>query len=368
MKDNMNEDFLSRYGIAFLLVVGSGLVLVCLRVDQLHQFADPLIVCLSVIGPFAAWRHQSTAACMFTLLFLILSCNVESRNVYTVLGGIIVVGLIVARGGRILVGGFFGIILCYIAVTEPFQGQFYPNDFEETVVMIALIFGSISAGSYVRSAERKNTEVEHKAEEAKKRQRDALVKTLHDSVASTLTSSVMRAENARYNDDITEELQAEMELLASENRKAIEEIRELIRILNMDSLEEVIAPISLGAQVDSMVELLESHGFTVIVEKDAAVPAKTYRKRLIDLPIMRELGSNVLKYGVPGSEVRVSIVAEKHGTVVSVKNEIGTTRQPSYLSTGLGLNQICNAVVNDGGEFTSSLDGDVWNVTWFIPD
>ena len=83
---------------------------------------------------------------------------------------------------------------------------------------------------------------------------------------------------------------------------------------------------------------------------------------------MNELASNVIKYGVPGSEVLVEMTANEGGVLVTVSNRIANGRSASYLSSGLGLGQIHKLVTDKGGEFFSFSRGDFWVSSWLIPE
>ena len=328
--------------------------------------ASTLVVLVSIAGVITVKRYPYFSCCLFVFLYLLLSYEREVRNVFTVLGAIAVTGFL-AYMGRIRWAVIYGVVLFVIAVTELFEGIFIPDSIENVLFNLIMLVSAIGIGAYLHRVERKAREEKMRAEEIRKQQRKILIKTLHDSVARSLTSAVMRAESISFSPGIPEDKKEELELIAEESRKAIEEVRTLIRVLDEDELELPAVRTHLGDQVGYFVNLLESHGFTVTLIKDDTLLEQARRLEPLSLPVMPELASNVLKHSTPASEVIARIERRDDDILITVTNEIAATRTPSYLSTGIGLAQIREEVVKAGGEFESKSEGELWVTTWEFP-
>ncbi|MDO5098781.1 MAG: histidine kinase [Corynebacterium sp.] len=330
------------------------------------DIASTLVVLVSIAGIFMVRRYPHFSCCLFVFLYLVLSYEREVRNVITILGAIAVTGFL-AYMSRIRWAIAYGVVFFAISVTEIFEGIFVPESIENVLFTLIMFISTIGIGSYLHKAERKSREEKLRAEEAKKRQRKILIKTLHDSVARSLTSAVMRAEGISFGPGIPEDKKEELELIAEESRRAIEEVRTLIRLLDEDELELPAVKTNLADQIGYFVNLLESHGFNVTVVKDDSIFARAYKLEPLSLPVMPELASNVLKYGASDSEVLVKVERCDEDIVVTVTNKIAATRSTSYLSTGIGLAQIREEITREGGSFESVSKGELWVTTWEFP-
>ena len=270
MISDVAEGRFAKSGLAIALIVFSALIFLCRQYEQLEGVTRILVSLVSIGAVFTGFWYPRLVGWLFVYLYLVASYDPSVRNLFTVLGGVLAAGL-VAHSGRLLLAILFGAILSYIAATDIFRGEFFPVALDSSTIFVLLYFGSIVTGWYVKVIKRRNAEERKKAEEEKRRERDALVKMLHDSVAGTLTSSVMRAEGVCFSPEVPDVEKAALALIADENRKAIEQVRELIRALSEDSVEESVTAVSLTEQVNYMVNLLVSHDFTVSVQRDEAL-------------------------------------------------------------------------------------------------
>lgn len=181
--------------------------------------------------------------------------------------------------------------------------------------LLAIFLFAPLIGGYIHGARERNHEAERvRFEAALQRHRRATIHSLHDSVASTLTSSILRAESLALEPDISPSIKENIQLISQENRKAITQIRELIQVLHSENMEysSLQVDTTFEEQLNEFETLLRSHNFNVETangelsrEVIASVPVLT-------MPVMRELAANIIKYGVSGSRVYVDIsVSEK---------------------------------------------------------
>lgn len=236
--------------------------------------------------------------------------------------------------------------------------------------LLAIFLFAPLIGGYIHGARERNHEAERvRFEAALQRHRRATIHSLHDSVASTLTSSILRAESLALEPDISPSIKENIQFISQENRKAITQIRELIQVLHSENMEysSLQVDTTFEEQLNEFETLLRSHNFNVETangelsrEVIASVPVLT-------MPVMRELAANIIKYGVSGSRVYVDITVSEKSLFVEVRSTIGAAQSPTYLSTGLGLKEIQREMKIHDGEFIWGSEGNEWFSHWTIP-
>ena len=236
--------------------------------------------------------------------------------------------------------------------------------------LLAIFLFAPLIGGYIHGARERNHEAERvRFEAALQRHRRATIHSLHDSVASTLTSSILRAESLALEPDISPSIKENIQLISQENRKAITQIRELIQVLHSENMEYASLQVdtTFEEQLNEFETLLRSHNFNVETangelsrELIASLPGLT-------IPVLRELAANIIPYGVSGSRVYVDITVSEKSLFVEVRSTIGAAQSSTYLSTGLGLKEIQKEMKLHDGEFTWGSQGNEWFSHWTIP-
>lgn len=342
-------------------------LLALLLLDENFRNSRVSIILVSLVGVACALKTPRMAGLFFCVIFLCLCYDGEARNIVTVLGAIGVVGII-SYHGYLYSSISIGFFLFYIGSTEIFEGKFLPKALDGAVVLALLTIGAIIVGFIGEKKKRQLLEDKKKAKEALQLHREAAVRTLHDSVAGTLTSSILRAESLALEPGLNPEIKDTIQLISEENRKAMAEVRTLIRLMNDD--EAIIAEYqlqqALSKQISEFKELLESHEFKVrtttknlTLERLSAIPS-------LSMPIMSELAANIIKYGVPHSAVDLELVATPDGLRITTRNDIAPAQSSSVLSTGLGLKEIESRAAEHGGRFTYGVKHDQWETVWEI--
>lgn len=116
--------------------------------------------------------------------------------------------------------------------------------------------------------------------------RETLARTLHDSVATSLTSVIMRAETLSIQQGVATDIQAELAAMAAQARDSMKEVRDLLRILNNDSPPRSSdSEPSVANQLYQIANFLKAHGFTV--ETTGASPSLLFSAD--SLVILREV-------------------------------------------------------------------------------
>ena len=122
--------------------------------------------------------------------------------------------------------------LWYLAQTDSPSGVYFPVSIETAIFLFVLLLVAWAVGWILRAflitrerqADRLKAELE--------RERERTVKALHGSVASSLTSVVLRSEAlAMSGDDQTAKA---AKLIAEDARRSMQEVRQLIRFMRSD--------------------------------------------------------------------------------------------------------------------------------------
>ncbi|WP_430869281.1 histidine kinase [Corynebacterium striatum] len=191
--------------------------------------------------------------------------------------------------------------------------------------------------------------------------RETLARTLHDSVATSLTSVIRRAETLSIKQGIEADTQAELAAMAAQARDSMKEVRDLLRILNNDSPPRSSdSEPSVANQLYQIANFLKTHGFTV--ETAGASPSLLFSAD--SLVILREIptetATNIIKYAEPRSTVNLTI--EDHGghVTISFVNAVSSSTQNLRLATGLSLPTISRLAENLGGSIRTVSSSVQW--------
>ncbi|EEI64417.1 histidine kinase [Corynebacterium glucuronolyticum] len=271
---------------------------------------------------------------------------------------------------RFSVATAFGLLVCVLGVINPKTGDYKPELLAFTIWGLLLLAALIIGRAWKLEAKKKAELVNRWRRETQTR-RDQLAQILHDSVVSSLTSSVMRSEAlslAHSSDDL---LRRELQEIAKDNRISMVYARELLRALKSPSDHPDTPSIeSLNSILAEMTARLKSCGFMVdmVVEgKNATFSASTLQA------IHRaafESTTNVLKFAKPRSTVKVICRRNADFFSFSVTNVIADQSEvPRYLllSSGLGLDYLESTVTNANGKVISESDGSTWTLEVLLP-
>lgn len=219
-------------------------------------------------------------------------------------------------------------------------------------------------------------------------QRKILAELLHDSVASSLTSTVLRTEALALQERSSNETLADsLESLAEQSRQSISEVRELMRILkSQEALSDPKIPISANEGLQEFQYRLQLHGFVIqfgagltpeavhqqpqllqSADSDSssftrfADHLKKYAaNQLFIYNVLSEGATNIIKYGSQYSPVIVSTTLSPQTVEMTIWNEqrfdIQNVTQDSALSTEMGLTSLqAQSEIAKGSVSTSEL-------------
>ena len=233
-----------------------------------------------------------------------------------------------------------------------------------------------------------------------------LAESLHDNVASSLTSVVMKSETLGLQIDALRKRQPEtgatvssddladlgmresLDFIAEEGRTAMTQLRELLNALTTTDWQKPGNPALRPAEsVEQAIRLLKNHGFTVQFRNEAQATSLSSREFAALLPdgnqqrmlIQRALfegTTNILKYAKPGSTVEFAIRSSRRRVILYIRNlckaadELPAKRK-TIMSSGLGLESLtqwANRTKGSArGHLVDSQAGPLWSLDVEIP-
>lgn len=354
---------------------GSALV-VCVVVGILG-----LLICDAPDGITAVILHIAvilTAGCTlisplpsavaFAILLQVAATHPDLQSPVVFFGTLAVVGIL-ALCLRPPISALCALLLWYLALAEVIGGEFIPDDLEVSAVLGAFIVVVWVGGLVIRETlivrRRESVQYQQQIED----ERDRAVKALHGSVAASLTSVVLRSESMAMN--ATDKNREESLLIAEDARRAMREVRELIRFMRTNEESEFDAgeyqgPPDLLNHLVTIIGKLRSHGFTVVDSgiNEAVLSGVQMRD---GYTVFRELKTNILKYADRSAPVIVAAVREEDAVTLAIQNSIAENTPDVTMTTEIGLQEAINLVKRDGGTLTFSQSGSTWRSEFTFP-
>lgn len=343
------------------------LATVILPADLALPFAYGLCA-LSVVVTF---RNPVAGCSLFVLIFAMAVVEPSLRSFGVVFGSFVAIG-ITSFVGRYWLAVITSVLLAVIGnirFNESFELSPDPVAFG---LVSFLMLASGLTGAFVGIRERKFREEEQRAQHCEIVRKKAAVRTLHDSVASSLTSVVMRAETLKLDPCLREEHHDIVSAISEDTRKAMEEVRQLIRKLNDDEWSISAEPLVEGDDpVEEFINYISGHGFTVNVRDSDGVLADLPRRLPEAGLLLRELATNLIKYANPHYDVELCATnGQGQDFAFTMTNECLDKQTQIHLSTGLGLQELEHIVARSGGKLIYWHTGTRWHtkVTLFDGD
>ncbi|MBA1838202.1 hypothetical protein GC584_09760 [Corynebacterium sp. zg912] len=259
--------------------------------------------------------------------------------------------------------------LWYLAQTDFPSGVYFPISFETAIFLFVLLLVAWTVGwifrafliTRERQAERLKAELE--------RERERTVKALHGSVASSLTSVVLRSEAlAMSGDDQTAKA---AKLIAEDARRSMQEVRQLIRFMRSDdpadfSENNAMSTPTLDDCLRTFSDTLRSHGYTVTESGMHGEGLNSIALRHAP-SAFREIQTNVIKYADKHRPVIVAAVEDDHDVQILVQNFGAPQKQKVEMSTGVGLGEVASLLAEDGATLDAGYHGDAFRYHLTVP-
>lgn len=346
----------------FYSIAGVGcIILVMLTVTVDKNFLTPGALVLASLGvsltPLAI-RRPLAAACGYGALFALAMWCPDWRSFLLLAWSPVIVGIVAFRT-RWLWALPPAVVYTYLVTTDPSIN--YLPDFDPLNLSTPLILYAVAI--VIGAALRKTRDQRLAAEQRAAQQREALMTALHDSVAATLTSVVMRSETLALTQ--TDPSAADSaEAIANDARRAIGEVRDLLRVMKNESVTQGVK--SLEEDLDTMVSFLNSHGFHCEAQINVGKNGELALPEKLSL-VFSELAINILKYARPESRVSIEATGSSKSIDLVITSEIAAQQSRQYMTTNLGLGEIARRVRRMHGNFGSGKEGDHWITRLSLP-
>lgn len=299
----------------------------------------------------------------YLVLFVILSVQPETNVAVITLMAPFFAAFVAYRGHLVaaLCGSF---LILGSASINPLEGIFLPSDWlAATIWAVILGAGNATGYAFYRVVEAKNGVVSEDND-----LRDSLARVLHDSVATPLTSVVVRAETLSIRKGIEEDVVTDIKFLAEQARDSMRKVRSFLQ-----DLENGVETRSLESQqvfheqLRIFYNFLKEHGFTVQAPVDSTELQLGAERLLVLREVLVEIATNILKYAKPRSQVTIGISEVDGYTLISFENIISSEDMGSDFSTGLGLQMMSQSLRGIGGASCVAASDTTWRLKVKLP-
>lgn len=320
---------------------------------------------LAVATISCAQRWPLMSGAVLIGLFVVVSADESLRSAVTLFSAPFLVAS-VAFAGRFRAALAFAMVLGYISMTSPFTDKWLPYDLTGTAIYSTTIVAGLWAGIYFRRQRLQHAAYQQRVKAELEEHNERLTTALHDSVATTLTSVIMRAETLGLTSAHNPDVQRTSELIADETRQAMQEVRHLIQVMRDDD-RTTAEPLNrtIAEQVAVTSRLLRSHGFDVRGDDTACNLTGSFPPGFEQA--FAEIATNAIKYGEPGTAIDISVQETGEHLAVHMSNVVGSRHAPRYLTSRFGLSSARRLVARHGGAFSARQEGEKWIVDMELP-
>ena len=189
---------------------------------------------------------------------------------------------------------------------------------------------SLAFNEMLDRLERERRDSARRALDAQEDERRRMARELHDEIGQTLTGVVLQLETLEAR--APEELRAELRSLEAAARAGIEEVRDLVRRLRPEALDDFglrSALVSLGSG------LAEHSGLRVLPRLDGELPTLSREDELVVYRVAQESLVNVVRHA-RATRAELSLQAENGAVVLRVRDD-GKGIDAAGLRSGNGV-------------------------------
>lgn len=286
---------------------------------------------------------------------------------------------IVVTQGLLTVGLFVVIVHWALSVVDPVDQVLYIDAASLVMVgFILLVAYSIGWNRY--NQVQRQQYLRDSLARQEREQRLELARELHDSVATSLTSVVMRAQALSLAEEGAgnTEAQSQLEGISDTSRDALDQLRTMLRLLNEEPASTSFRSRGdsqpLRKSLSTMSKEMRAHGLKVSTNVDLPwnVNRAANRPTMPEAPstavpwfdrdvvgkVLTEMASNAVKHAQPHSTVVVDCYVDGTCLVLIMSNDIGETSSSEgdpVLSSGLGLGSMQARASKAGGVLKSGM-------------
>ncbi|HIW92260.1 MAG TPA: hypothetical protein H9870_11440 [Candidatus Corynebacterium avicola] len=349
---------------------------------QLWMLEEPIgplhiLVVVLIVGDVALAARLPIVASVLSL-FLLASIPVFGglAPLFIVFYAALIVEIVVAQG-MFTVGLFVIIAQWAMSTVDPVNQVFYIDLF--SLVMVGLILvAAYSIGWNRYNLLQRQQYLRESLARQEREQRLELARELHDSVATSLTSVVMRSQALSLAEEGSgnTETQSQLEGISDTSRDALDQLRTMLRLLNEEpastSFRRRGDSQPLKKSFSTVSKEMRAHGLKVSTNLDLPwnVNRAANRPSMPEVPstafpwfdrdtvgkVLTEMASNAAKHARPHSTVVVDCYVDGTCLVLIMTNDIdehSPSEGDATLSSGLGLGSMQARASKAGGVLKS---------------
>lgn len=343
-----------------------------------EESLTPASVATAVVGVVlvaTAARWPLTTA-MLSVPFVVASSYLAGdTGTYSIFFIVIIIEVVTA-------GGLAGVGLMMVpahagASTIDFSARSFDTDPTVMLVILVMLGTGYLIGRNRLSQEIRDADLRESLARSQRNQRLALARDLHDSVATSLTSVVMRSEALQLTapDDADAAVRDGLEDISRTSRAALEQLRTMLRLLNSESDDsddtgEQPDPPTVRASLDATSQELRAHRLKVRTRialghsDDPDVDRETLAR------ILTEMTSNAVKHSPDRAEVLLTCSRDARTVRVTMVNPVkpGSADSDPVLTSHLGIGSMTARAQAAGGVLDAGLSEDrIWQTAVTLP-
>lgn len=313
-----------------------------------------------------SWFSPVAASVGFGVLLQIAAANSLLRSPLVIVA-VLAIAAITGLRTTMPKSAICAVLLWYLIQTDLSEGIYFPIDLD-TAIFIGLMIAAAWGGAVaLRTTLVTRTRDAQVFQDQLEEERERTVKALHGSVAASLTSVVLRSESLAMAS--SGDMARSAQLIADDARRAMQEVRELIRFMRDDELPDRAMSndaIPVIQALTTLVATLRSHGFTVIeTGLNDEVIEGLYLRHISE--VCREIQTNIMKYADPESPVIVAALRDDTAVTIAVQNTIAARQRDVHMTTGIGLDDAADLMRQDGAGLNHGYEGTQWRYELVIP-
>ncbi|WP_148263210.1 sensor histidine kinase [Corynebacterium variabile] len=325
-------------------------------------------------------RWPQTMAALSVPFAAASSYVAEDGSTYAVFFIVIIIEVVTAAG--LATAGLLLVLVHTALSMVDFSGGAVNADPTVLVVVLAILGTGHLIGRNRLTQELRSADLRRTLADSQRRQRLGMARELHDSVATSLTSVVMRSQTleltATGNDNA--EIHEGLEDISRTSREALEQVRTMLRLLNSeiqsgpDSTESAPPP-TVRAGLATATRELRAHRLrvtsTITLPRTGEPPVD---RRTLSR-VLTEMTSNAVKHSPNHATVEIRCRTMDGALIVSMTNPVvpaGDGEMDPALTTHLGIGSMtARATAAEGhltaGPITQDSDTQVWRTTVTLP-
>lgn len=276
-----------------------------------------------------------------------------------------------------------GYAFAYFVVLLIGNFAYFPQDTDGDAISYLMVTVFLSVITAVIGVMMRGFNEQIKLKEAEKETAAALVKLeaaefakeiareMHDAVAHSMSSVVLKARAAAVKPDLDAESKKELEDITALATQSLGEMRSLLRLLRGSEDETgryrnylAIDPAEESRRIE---EFLVDQGYTVrmVIEGDFSgsdpLAVSTF------IACIREASANAIRHGSDQHPVMITVNADDEQISLAFINTIDQERHSIFPTSGLGLIGVRERIEAIGGTLASHQAGERWLMNFSVP-